>query len=100
MSFDVSSGFINTLRGKSPTLIREFYIGTSDYTAYVDRWPKLKRSWNEIRPQNITINLSNEEQTFNFIKNDPTLLNTECSIKMASSSLHQVPKPSTFSREI
>jgi hypothetical protein len=76
----VSSGFLSTIGGKSPRIIRQFTIGSSDYSSYVIKWPTISRQWNEIKPQNITINLANQEKTFNFLDGAPAQMNTICSV--------------------
>ena len=70
MPYEVSSWFDN--EGYKQTLepLRRFTIGDSDYSDYVLRWPRFRNSWNAMRPNNITINLSNEDQVFNFFNDD------------------------------
>lgn len=77
---DVSSDFKLAMEGKSPNIIRRFTIGTSDYSAFVIKWPKIGRKWNEIKPQRITINLANQNKTFNFFEGTPSEMNTNCLI--------------------
>lgn len=77
MTYSISSDYLVEIETKAPLVGRKFTIGSSDYTAYVKRWPKIKKTWNDIRPINITINLSNEDQTFDFLKDEPwQMMNT------------------------
>ena len=76
----VSSDFLSTISGKSPNIIRRFTIGSSDYSDYVIKWPKIGRKWNEIKPQNVSINLANQEKTFNFLEGTPAQMNTSCAV--------------------
>lgn len=77
---DVSSGFISTIAGKSPEIIRSFTIGSSDYSNFVTQWPKIGRKWNEIKPQSVTMRLANQLQTFNFLEGTPAQMNTIASV--------------------
>lgn len=77
---NVTSAFISTVSGKSPTIIRRFTIGSSDYSAYVTKWPRIRRQWNDVRAQRITLQLSNQEQTFNYLEGTPSQMNTECAV--------------------
>lgn len=81
-AFDTTSDFVaaaNTLI--SDDFIRKFTIGNSDYTAYVKKWPRIKRQWNDIRPNDITISLANEEGTFNFYNDLKTNIVSSCSVQ-------------------
>lgn len=51
---------------------RQFLIGTSDYSSKVVRWPSISKTWDDINPKTVTIELSNEDRTFNFFADDPT----------------------------
>lgn len=82
MPYSVSSGFGAKVLEKSPTILRKFLIGTSDYSAFVLKWPTIKRRWNEIKPQSITVNLSNHGKTFNFFKANPEILNTDATLQI------------------
>lgn len=74
MSYDVSSWFIDEANKPSPAVVRKFWVGSTDYSDYVKRWPKVKRDWDSVRPVSATINLNNTEQTFNFFHLDKTNL--------------------------
>jgi hypothetical protein len=60
--------------------VRRFYVGSSDYSAYVNKWPSIQKKWDDLRPQQATIDLSNEGGTFNFLTTDPTKMRTTCAI--------------------
>lgn len=81
MAYAVTSWFVEQCRERAPTLKRQFFIGASDYSSYVARWPAVSHKWDDIRPQTCVIGLSNEEQTFNFIRTDTTQLRKSCSVK-------------------
>ena len=74
MPFEVTSWFVEEAAQPNPAVVRKFYIDSNDYSDYVQRWPKLKRVWDEVRPVSVTINLNNTEQTFNFFHTDKTKL--------------------------
>ena len=82
MPFDTTSWFIEQTLLKSSEPVRKFTIGGSDYSDYVLKWPKFKKKWNDIRPLNFTINLSNDDQLFNFFIDDKTKLKQPVSLQM------------------
>jgi len=45
------------------------------------KWPTLKQKWDEVRAQSITVELANEDQSFNFIRSDKTTLRSSCAIQ-------------------
>lgn len=81
MAYQVSSWFVDQLALKSSEPRRVFTIGGSDYSGRVMRWPTIKRSWDEVRPQSITIELANEDGNLNFIQTDKTNLAKNCSVQ-------------------
>lgn len=81
MPHDVSSDFLVEIEKKTPLVARRFTIGTSDYTSYVTRWPKITKRWNDIRPINVAITLSNEDQAFDFFIDEPYKMSTETKIE-------------------
>jgi len=81
MPHSVSSDFLVEIEKRVPLVGRKFTIGTSDYTAFVKRWPKIRKRWNDIRPINITINLSNENQAFDFFEDEPYKMQNETKIQ-------------------
>ena len=80
MAYNVTSGFQSEISKDAPTLVRRFYIGDSDYSSFVDKFPKFKKQWNEIKPTTLNIKLSNHGKTFNFFKSDPVTLVNSCRI--------------------
>lgn len=70
----VSSAWQSLLFGQTLDVERQLWVGENNYSDYVLRWPTLRTSWDQIRPNNITINLSNEDQVFNFFIEDKTKL--------------------------
>jgi len=78
---EVTSWFTNQTESFNSSPVRQFTIGNSDYSDYVQRWPRFKREWDAVRPTNLTINLSNEEKTFNFFLSDRINIVNSCSIK-------------------
>lgn len=74
MPFSVTSWFVEQAQLKRPTVTRKFTLGGSDYTGWVMRWPTISRGWNDLRPTSVTIGLDNAEQTFNFLRDDKSLM--------------------------
>ena len=79
---DVDSGFIDYFKRNNVFPTRRFWIGNSDYSQYVTKWPKLTRKWNEIKPQNTTIEVANATQAFNFIKDNPAHMMAQCRVEV------------------
>lgn len=76
---DVTSWFVEQTWKKNPdNLVKKFMIGTSDYAGNVITWPKPKQIWDSIRPHNTKIDLYNEDQSLNFIRDDTTNLVLQC----------------------
>lgn len=67
---------LNQRQGLRPN--RVFTIGSSDYSDYVLKWPVIRDKWDEIRPSNVSINLSNADGTFNFLHNNPVNMVNTC----------------------
>jgi len=82
MARDVSSWFIDQTNAKMSEPVRQFTIGSSDYSSKVTRWPRFKRAWNDIRPKNLTIELDNVNQDMNFFNDDKTKLDSDYVVKM------------------
>lgn len=80
--YSATSAFAGEIAKKNIKPLREFLIGTSDYSSFVMTWPSIGKNWLELAPQSVTINLSNAAKTFNFFKSDPTKLRTSSSIKL------------------
>lgn len=81
MAYSVTSWFVDQAASENPPIKRQFLIGTSDYSGFVLGWPTISSQWDELRPNNVTLNLANEDQTFNFFKTAKTNLQASCSIK-------------------
>lgn len=81
MPHSVSSDFLVEIEKKAPLVARKFTIGSSDYTSYVTRWPKIMKKWNDIRPINIAITLSNEDKVFDFFIDEPYKMANETKIE-------------------
>lgn len=82
MPYSVSSWFIDQALNENPPIKRTFTIGGSDYSSYVLKWPSIARSWDDLRPVGVTIDLANEDQAFNFFRTDKTKLRSSCEIKL------------------
>ena len=85
MPYDVTSWFVEQTLLKVAEPIRKFTIGSSDYSCAVVRWPKFKKSWNDIRPTSFTISLVNDDQMFNFFRSDKTTLRQDCTLEIGYS---------------
>lgn len=83
MPFSVTSWFESQTLLQSPdNLVRKFYIGTSDYSEKVVKWPKFKKKWNDIRPITLNVQLANEDQEMNFMREDKTTMVQSCSLQI------------------
>lgn len=82
MPYSVSSWFIDQAHTENPAIKRTLTIGTSDYSGFVLKWPTISRQWDDLRPVSVTIDLSNEGQTFNFFRNDKTTLRSTVEVKI------------------
>jgi hypothetical protein len=65
MVHSVSSWFYEQSISKNPKVLRRCFIGSEDVSQYMKKWPSIKRDHTKLRPGNISINLANEDQTFN-----------------------------------
>lgn len=81
MAYSVTSWFLSQLDLRASEPQRRFYIGSSDYSDYVLRWPSLRQKWDDVRAQTVTMKMANADQELNFIRENKTLLNTNCFIK-------------------
>lgn len=81
MTFDVTSWFISQCE-YSPPVVRKFWVGSTDYSEYVTRWPSIKRTWNDVRPVSASISLDNTGKTFNFFHSDPSNLMGSAALQM------------------
>lgn len=80
---EVSTWFNDLLYNQSiDNVSRRFCISDSDYSDYVLRWPRFRNHWNQMRPNNITINLSNEDKLFNFFRDDKTKLKSIAKVQL------------------
>ncbi len=70
MTLAVTSNFAYGISRPDAEIVRRFFIESVDYSNRVIRWPRIKRSWNDIRPVTAAIGLTNEDQTFNFFQSD------------------------------
>ena len=77
-----SSDFQVEIAKLRPNIVRRFYIGDSDYSEYVTKWPNFKQTVNDIKAVNVTISLANEDKTFNFFESDKTQLRNEGKIRV------------------
>lgn len=82
MPYPVTSWFVEQAAEEHPSVKRVLTIGGSDYSDFVVKWPSVARAWNDIRPVSVTISLANDEQTFNFFKDDKTKLRAEARLKI------------------
>lgn len=90
--YSVTSNFTGEISKRNARIARQFLIGTSDYSQHVLRWPRISKQWDDLRAQAVTIDLSNAEQTFNFLLTDPSLLRSSCQLKMGASFSGTPPK--------
>lgn len=62
---DVTSWFMVQLEDRSSKPVRQFLIGTSDYSDRVLKWPTIKRTANDLRTSKITVQLDNADGVMN-----------------------------------
>jgi len=80
MSYDVTSWYVDQLQLRASAPVRQFTIGSSDYSDRVVRWPKFSRYANRIIASKATVTLANDDGLFNnFHERVWTLPNT-CSV--------------------
>ena len=66
MTYSVSSSFVDESAKKVGTnILRNFYIGTSDYSDRVIQWPKFTRKAQEFTISNLKIQLANNDGALN-----------------------------------
>ena len=81
LGYDPSSDFQVEINKNVPKLVRQFFIGDSDYSQYVTKWPRFEQRINDPRAKNLVINLANEDGTFNFFESDKTKLRNTVSVR-------------------
>lgn len=87
MPYTVSSAFVDAISAKHVgNLRRRFIVGSTDYSDYVVKWPKFKRSWNDVKPGDLQIKLNNAEKVFNFFREDTTTLRATCAVQVGIGS--------------
>lgn len=80
MSYNVTSWFAQQAASENPPVKRVFTIANSDYSDYVLSWPTINARWDELKPNNITISLANEDKTFNFFKTAKSNVQATCNV--------------------
>lgn len=78
----VSSTFQYNSALKNAAWKRRLLIGTSDYTGFVTKWPSISKVWDTLNPGTITIELSNENRTFNFFSDEPTKMQNIAQVQL------------------
>lgn len=80
--YSVSSDFQLAGEAKNAKWVRKFMLGSSDYSAFVNRWPSINKKWDGVAPQTVTIDLSNEGRTFNFLMTYPVQMRNTVTLSM------------------
>ncbi len=66
MAYSVSSAWIDQLVATAPVdIVRKCTIGVSDYTDFVLKWPKIRRTINDLRSVDISVLLANVDGHLN-----------------------------------
>lgn len=65
MPSNVSKWFVDQLKRPNLQVQKFFYIGTSDYSIRVNKYPRIKRTANDIRSVNLNVPLSNVDGALN-----------------------------------
>jgi hypothetical protein len=82
MAYTVTSWFIDQTQLKFAGPKRKFTIAGSDYSGRVVKWPSIRRSYSDIRPVNITVELANEDQELNIFRDNPLALLADGALSM------------------
>jgi len=82
MAYDVTSWFQQQLETRSSEPKRVFTIGTSDYSERVNRWPKFKRTANEIKSIKIDVPLTNADGHFNMFHEQTYSMVQTCTLQI------------------
>lgn len=82
MSYAVSSGFTAQALQNNAPWQRQLLMGTSDYSSRVLGWPVVSRTWNNINPSTVTIDLANDDGNLNVLLTNPNNLQSACQINM------------------
>jgi|GEM_PF-1581488 len=85
--YSVSSWFQVKLEDRSSEPIRQFLVGTSDYSDRVIKWPKIKRTSNSFRPVRPTINLDNADGNLNHFYETTIKMVQECYLKLGFAAI-------------
>lgn len=81
MSHDVSSWFIDQSQSAASVIVNRFTIAGSDYSSRVLSWPTFSRKWNDIRPREIAVPVTNADGGFNFLRQTPSKLTSPCTLE-------------------
>jgi len=75
--YDTSSWFQVQLEDIASEPVRKFSIGTSDYSNRVQKWPRIKRTMNDVKSLKVTMPVENVDGHFNsFYEDVYTIPNT------------------------
>lgn len=80
--YSVSSAFLSLAAQKNVRWQRQLLIGTSDYSAYVTKWPSLSKKWDDLRPMTPTIEAANEGSAFGFLLSNPAAMHADVALKL------------------
>lgn len=75
---DVSSWFIDQINNKASEPIKVFTMADSDHSSRVSKWPTISKNVEEIKPVNISVNLSNVDGLYNEFYEQLYTLNASC----------------------
>ena len=78
MALDVSSSFISQIVSKNTVPNRRFSMGGSDYSDRVLKYPIIRKTAQEVKPDDLTIVLANDDGHFNFFYNKLYSMATSC----------------------
>ncbi len=89
--YNVSSAYQAAAADPLAAWSRQLLIGTSDHAPRVTAWPTVSRTWNNINPSTVVINLSNDDGALNMLMTNPSLLNSSCKLNIGFSSKNLLP---------
>lgn len=81
-TLDTTSWALALLKTSSFTLHRQFIVGSSDYSDRVMRWPKIDRTWDDVRPRDVSVSVANDDAQLNLFRNQKLNLRTQCELSL------------------
>jgi hypothetical protein len=81
MSYVVTSWYIDQLANVASEPVRKLTIGSSDYSSFVAKWPKIKWTVNDLKAVNPSVTLYNQDGDLNTFYENVYLITTSADIQ-------------------